>query len=52
MENNRVFLYLQVIFGSVLFALGLYFFITPSGLNSGGIIGFAQLFDYFYSIFR
>lgn len=23
MENNRVFLYLQVIFGSVLFALGL-----------------------------
>ena len=51
MENNRVFLYLQVIFGSVLFALGLYFFITPSGLNSGGIIGFAQLFDYFIQSF-
>lgn len=29
-----------------MFSLGIYFFITPNGLNSGGLIGCAQLFDY------
>ena len=47
LENNEIFKYLQVIAGSILFILGIYFFITPNGLNTGGIFGTAQLIDYF-----
>ena len=37
--------YGKVIVGSILFSLGIYFFITPSGLNSGGVVGIAQILN-------
>ena len=37
--------YIKVIIGSILFSLGIYFFITPSGLNSGGVVGIAQILN-------
>lgn len=51
MKDTRFIKYIQVAFGSMLFSLGLYFFITPCALNSGGLIGFAQLFDSFFRTF-
>lgn len=37
--------YVKVIAGSILFSLGIYLFITPSGLNSGGVVGIAQILN-------
>lgn len=37
--------YIKVIAGSILFSLGIYLFITPSGLNSGGVVGIAQILN-------
>lgn len=37
--------YIKVIIGSFLFSLGIYLFITPSGLNSGGVVGIAQILN-------
>ena len=42
--------YIKVIIGSILFSLGIYFFITPSGLNSGGVVGIAQYIKYLYCV--
>lgn len=36
---------IKVVIGSVIFTLGVYFFITPCGLNSGGIFGLAQILN-------
>lgn len=47
MNNNLVFKYVELIFGSILFALSVSLFVTPSNINTGGIVGIAQLFDYF-----
>lgn len=44
MEQTRIVKYTKLIIGSIFFSLAVYLFITPSDLNSGGIIGFAQLF--------
>lgn len=38
--------YLEVITGSVLFALAVVMFIEPAGLNTGGFIGLAQIISY------
>ena len=47
MENNIVVKYSELIVGSMIFALSLTFFISPNNINSGGIVGISQLFDYF-----
>lgn len=47
MENNQFIKYVELIFGSALFALSVALFVTPSNINTGGIVGIAQLFDYF-----
>ncbi|MGM9948107.1 YitT family protein [Floccifex sp.] len=47
MEKNETIKYMQLIFGSALFALSINMFVTPNNINSGGIVGIAQLFDYF-----
>lgn len=47
MEKNETIKYIQLIFGSALFALSINMFVTPNNINSGGIVGVAQLFDYF-----
>lgn len=39
--------YLDLIFGSSLLALGIYLFVTPNGINFGGVIGLAQIVEYF-----
>lgn len=36
----------QVVIGNILFSLGVYWFLTPCGINSGGIVGIAQILDY------
>lgn len=43
--KDEVLKYIKVIIGSILFSLGIYFFITPSGLNSGGVVGIAQILN-------
>lgn len=37
--------YGEVIVGSILLSLGIYLFVTPNGINFGGMIGIAQLLD-------
>lgn len=39
--------YFHLIFGSALLALGIYLFVTPNGINFGGVIGLAQIIAYF-----
>lgn len=36
-----------LILGSILLSLGIYLFVTPNGINFGGVIGLAQIIDYF-----
>lgn len=39
--------YCNLILGSVLLTAGIWLFVTPTGINFGGMIGLAQLSDYF-----
>lgn len=39
--------YFDLIFGSTLLTLGIYLFVTPNGINFGGVIGLAQIIDFF-----
>ena len=43
--KDEVMKYVKVIAGSFLFSLGIYLFITPSALNSGGVVGVAQILN-------
>ena len=43
--KDEVMKYIKVIAGSFLFSLGIYLFVTPSGLNSGGVVGVAQILN-------
>ena len=43
--KDELMKYVKVTVGSILFSLGIYFFITPSGLNSGGVVGMAQIIN-------
>ncbi|MDD7281004.1 YitT family protein [Floccifex sp.] len=47
MEKNEIYKYAQLVFGSILFALSVNMFVTPNSINTGGIVGIAQLFDYY-----
>ncbi len=38
--------YINVIFGSVLLAVGIWLFVTPNNINFGGLVGTAQLINY------
>jgi len=37
--------YFDLIFGSTLLTLGIYLFVTPNGINFGGVIGLAQIIE-------
>ena len=37
--------YLNVVLGSVLLSVGIWLFVTPNGINFGGMIGTAQLIE-------
>ena len=39
--------YFDLIFGSILLTLGIYLFVTPNGINFGGVIGLAQIIEIF-----
>lgn len=39
--------YFDLIFGSTLLTLGIYLFVTPNGINFGGVIGLAQIIEFF-----
>ncbi len=43
--------YGNVIFGSVLLTVGIWAFVTPTGINFGGLIGLAQIINYFLRMF-
>ena len=43
--KDEVMKYVKVTAGSFLFSLGIYLFITPSALNSGGVVGVAQILN-------
>lgn len=47
MEKNEIYKYVELIFGSMLFAISINLFVTPNNINSGGIVGIAQLFDFY-----
>lgn len=42
-KKHKAFQYLQTIFGSVIFAIGVTLFISPWKFNTGGLIGIAQI---------
>ena len=39
--------YAELIIGSILLSLGIYLFVSPNGINFGGVIGLAQIIEYF-----
>ena len=39
--------YFYLVLGSTLLTLGIWLFVTPNKINFGGMIGLAQLIDYF-----
>ena len=39
--------YTELVVGSILLSVGIYLFVTPNGINFGGVIGLAQIIDYF-----
>ena len=39
--------YGEIVIGSILLSLGIYLFVTPNGLNFGGVIGIAQIIEVF-----
>lgn len=39
--------YGEVIAGSILLSLGIWLFVTPNGLNFGGVIGTSQIIEVF-----
>ena len=39
--------YGELVLGSILLSVGIYLFVTPSGINFGGVIGLAQIIEYF-----
>jgi uncharacterized membrane-anchored protein YitT (DUF2179 family) len=43
--------YINVIVGSILLSLGIWLFVTPTGINFGGLIGLAQIINYFLRMF-
>lgn len=45
--NRTLRRYIDLISGSVLLSLGIYLFVTPNGINFGGVIGISQIVDYF-----
>ena len=46
MENKELYKYIRLILGSVLFAGAIHYFVVPVGINAGGLVGLAQIFDY------
>ena len=46
MNNNELLKYCRLILGSVLFSGAIHYFVTPVGINAGGLVGVAQIFDY------
>ena len=46
MNNNEFMKYGRLILGSILFAGAIHYFVTPAGINAGGLVGIAQIFDY------
>ena len=42
--------YFDLIFGSILLTLGIYLFVTPNGINFGGVIGLAQIIEIFLPV--
>lgn len=47
--NQKIEKYGELVIGSILLSLGIYLFVTPSGINFGGVIGIAQIIEYFLS---
>ena len=45
--NTPMRKYVELIIGSILLSLGIYLFVTPNGINFGGVIGLAQIIEYF-----
>lgn len=45
--NKRLEQYFYLILGSTLLSIGIWLFVTPNQINFGGMIGLAQLIDYF-----
>ena len=45
--NKRIEQYFYLILGSMLLSIGIWLFVTPNQINFGGMIGLAQLIDYF-----
>lgn len=44
---NKVYKqYFDLIFGSTLLTLGIYLFVTPNGINFGGVIGLLDYRDF------
>lgn len=46
-EHKAYKQYFDLIFGSTLLTLGIYLFVTPNGINFGGVIGLAQIIEIF-----
>ncbi|MGB4985017.1 MAG: YitT family protein [Erysipelotrichaceae bacterium] len=46
---NRFNKYILLILGNLMYAFSIYFFMIPNGINTGGLIGYAQLFDHLLS---
>ena len=45
--SKRLEQYFYLVLGSTLLTLGIWLFVTPNQINFGGMIGLAQLIDYF-----
>ena len=45
---NKTFQYLELIVGSLLYPVAINLFLVPAGLNSGGLIGFAQILSWLF----
>lgn len=45
---NKTFRYLELIVGSLLYPVAINLFLVPAGLNSGGLIGFAQILSWLF----
>ena len=43
--------YFNVILGSILLSIGIWLFVTPNNINFGGLVGTAQLINYFIHLF-
>lgn len=51
MNKNDLSKYLNLIIGSSLLSIGIWLFVTPCNINFGGVVGVAQLINYFLTKF-